>query len=179
MRAKDEPNEARTELSKALPEDALIDPEKLASLFEKDPAYYEATKLSASLELQLGNPARAVEIYEVAAKAKTNCKLDDGEIYNRLGWAYFKNSEPEQAIKYFEEAIATKENISDATREKAYNNLGQLYFETGRLDESLKVLRESKEKFGSEFATETIKKISEVKKNEALRQQELKESLAK
>lgn len=142
---------------------------KLSALFQSDRAYYEAALLSGSLQLQTNTAATALRYYETIWAAKQKSGIQDGEIYNRLGWAAYESGDLDKAIKNFELTIATEEPLDQGTKdkpgtkEKARNNLGQVYFEMGKLPEAKKIWKQSAD-LGSEFAKEALVKIEEFEK---------------
>lgn len=145
---------------------------KLAVLFQSDRTYYDAALLAGSLQLQIHSAGMALRYYEAIWDAKQKSGIQDGEIYNRLGWAAYKSGDLDKAVKNFELAIATEEPLDPGTKdkpgtkEKARNNLGQVYFQMGNLPEAKKVWKQSSI-LGSEFAKEALAKIEEFEKAKA------------
>lgn len=125
----------------------------------KERSYYEASKLLGSLELQLGRTNAALEIYKGAAQAKAKWNINDGELYNRLGWAFYLNGDLKNSKSNFISAIETQEYIDEATRLKARNNLGLVYFADEELDASIGIFSETTSNHFDSFAQESLKQI--------------------
>lgn len=152
--------EAKRELTAVFKGDPVESPDLIPALVTNQ-VYYEAAKLVGSVEIRRGNEDAGLKVYEQTLDAKRTLKMEDGEIYNRLGWAYYLNGELERSKEFLSQAVRTTEPVPKETRVKSLNNLGLVCFVKGDLEEAQRVFEQSQREFGSPFAERSIQQIEQ------------------
>jgi preprotein translocase subunit SecA/nephrocystin-3 len=83
--------------------------------------------------LQMGHPQRAQRVYEILLEQETE-KSKKAPIYNQLGWVKYQEGEYQEAIRFYEKALAIRQqslppNHPDLA--SSYNNIGMVYDNMG------------------------------------------------
>jgi len=117
-----------------------------------------------------GQYGAAIASYKEAIRLKP----DYAKAHNKLGWAYYKNSQYDKAEPHYKRALAIREKTLGPDHRRVANvlkNMAKLYREMGRDDEAKKMLvrakrsalgiSKSSEKIGKMTPTELIQVVEE------------------
>lgn len=153
----------------------------LLAAIENHPQLYNASKLLGSIMLDKGEVDKAIGVYEQLEEVKGNVfysfelvdesddidsafsiyfnedrMIEDGDLYNKLGWALAVSGKLESSIIYFEKALNTPESTSDLVRERAANNCGLVKLHMGDVDGAQDAFEIAVDRFDSDFAREAL-----------------------
>jgi tetratricopeptide (TPR) repeat protein len=79
--------------------------------------------------LKMGQSSKAQEVYEVLLEQATN-ESEKGPIYHQLGWVKYNQGEYQEAIIFYEKALAIKQQSLPPNHPDlgaSYNNIGMVY----------------------------------------------------
>jgi tetratricopeptide (TPR) repeat protein len=89
--------------------------------------------------LQMGHPQRAQRVYEILLEQETE-KSKKAPIYNQLGWVKYQEGEYQEAIRFYEKALAIDQQSLPPNHPDlaiSYNNIGMVYDNMGEYSKGL------------------------------------------
>jgi tetratricopeptide (TPR) repeat protein len=89
--------------------------------------------------LHMGQPQRAQQVYEILLEQKTE-EIAKAPIYNQLGWVKYQEGEYQEAIRFYEKALAIQQQSLPPNHPSlagSYGNIGNVYQNMGDYPKAL------------------------------------------